>query len=41
AAIDYLLLRHKHGCEELKGMCCFNLTDNSHVIEEKIQQLKK
>ena len=24
AAIDHLLLRHNHGCEEFKGLCCFN-----------------
>ena len=24
AAIDYLLLRHNHGCEQFKGLCCFN-----------------
>ncbi|KFV47206.1 hypothetical protein N328_11819, partial [Gavia stellata] len=41
AAIDYLLLRHIHGREEFKGMCFFNLTDNSQVIEGKIQQLKQ
>ncbi|KFV46463.1 hypothetical protein N328_02684, partial [Gavia stellata] len=41
AAIDDLLLRHNHGCEEFKGMYCFNLTDNSQVIEGKAQQLKE
>ncbi|KGL89682.1 hypothetical protein N301_15750, partial [Charadrius vociferus] len=40
AAIDYLLLRHNHGCEEFKGMCCFNLSDNSQLVEKKIQHLK-
>lgn len=29
AVIDYLRLRHNHGCEEFKGMCCFNLSNNS------------
>ncbi|KAM4722863.1 uncharacterized protein WCC33_009038 [Rhinophrynus dorsalis] len=29
AAIDYLLLKHNHGCEEFEGMCCFNLSDHS------------
>ena len=24
AAIDHLLLRHNHGCEQFKGLCCFN-----------------
>lgn len=40
AAIDYLL-QHTHGCEEFKGMCCFNLTNNSQLIEGKIQQSKE
>lgn len=39
AAIDYLLLRHNHGCEEYKGLCCFKLTDNSQSIEGKIKQI--
>ena len=29
-AIDYLLLRHNHGCEEFKGLWSFNLTDIIH-----------
>ncbi|XP_059580914.1 syncytin-A-like [Alligator mississippiensis] len=41
AAIDYLLLRHNLGCETLKGMCCFNLTDNSVLIEDKIGALQR
>ncbi|KFP60525.1 hypothetical protein N322_13355, partial [Cariama cristata] len=40
-AVDYLLLRYNHGCEEFKGMYCFNLTDNSQLAERKIQQLKE
>ncbi|KFQ03053.1 hypothetical protein N330_09857, partial [Leptosomus discolor] len=40
AAIDYLLLRHNHGCEEFKRMCCFKLLDNSQLIEKKVQNLK-
>ncbi|KFP61372.1 hypothetical protein N322_11383, partial [Cariama cristata] len=39
-AIDYLLLRDNHGHEEFKGMYCFNLTNNSQLVEKKIQQLK-
>ncbi|KAF6109617.1 hypothetical protein HJG60_010870 [Phyllostomus discolor] len=39
AAVDYLLLRHNHGCEELKGLCCFNLTDGSQLIEHKVKQV--
>lgn len=26
AAIDFILLAQGHGCEELSGMCCFNLS---------------
>lgn len=39
AAVDYLLLRHNHGCEEFKGLCCFNLTDSSQLIEHKVKQV--
>ena len=39
AAIDYLLLRHNHGCEEFKGLCCFNLNDSSQLIEHKVKQV--
>lgn len=39
-AIDYLLLRHNHGCEEFKEICYFNLSDNSQFVEKKIQQLQ-
>ena len=41
AAIDHLLLRHNHGCEEFKGLCCFNLTDNIQLIEHKVKQVNK
>ncbi|PKU28222.1 hypothetical protein llap_21474 [Limosa lapponica baueri] len=40
AAIAYLLLRHNNGCEAFQGMCCFNLSGNSQLVEEKIQTLK-
>ena len=39
AAIDCLLLRHNHGCEDFKGLCCFNLTDSSQLIEHKVKQV--
>ncbi|KAF6323388.1 hypothetical protein mRhiFer1_008366 [Rhinolophus ferrumequinum] len=35
AAIDYLLLKHNQGCENFNGLYCFNLSDNSHLIEDK------
>ena len=39
AALDYLLLRHNHGCEGFKGLCCFNLTDDSQLTEHKVKQV--
>ena len=39
AGIDYLLLRHNRGCEEFKGLWCFNLTDTSQLIEHKVKQV--
>ena len=39
AAVDYLLLRHNHGCEEFKGLCCFNLTDSSQFIEHEVKRV--
>ena len=39
AAIDYLILRHNHGCEEFKGLCSFNLIDSSQIIEHKVKQV--
>lgn len=41
AAIDYLLLLHHKRCEQIKNMCCFNLTDNSYGITSEIQNLRK
>jgi len=38
--IDYLLLRHNYGCEDFKGTCCFNLCDNSHLVEKTVRGLK-
>lgn len=34
AAINFLLLAQSHGCEELNGMCCMNLSDNRHNPSE-------
>lgn len=39
AAIDYLLHKHNQGCEIFKGLCCFNLSDNSQLIKNKFQQI--
>ncbi|XP_074845509.1 uncharacterized protein LOC142010868 [Carettochelys insculpta] len=40
-AIDYLLLRHNHGCAEFEGLCCFNLTDKSQTIESRLSKLRE
>ena len=39
AAIDCLLLMHNHGRELFKGLCCFNLTESSQLIEHKVKQV--
>ncbi|KFW82362.1 hypothetical protein N336_02059, partial [Phalacrocorax carbo] len=36
AALDFLLLAQGHGCEELEGMCCMNLTDSSNSIYQQL-----
>ncbi|XP_042720917.1 LOW QUALITY PROTEIN: uncharacterized protein LOC122176464 [Lagopus leucura] len=41
AAIDFLLLAHGHGCEDVAGMCCFNLSDHSESIHKKFQLMKE
>lgn len=41
AAIDFLLLAQGHGCKELEGMCCVNLSDHLESIHRSIQQLKE
>ena len=41
AAIDFLLLAQEHGCEDLDGMCCMNLSDHSESIHRSVQQLKE
>ncbi|KAF4792704.1 hypothetical protein TURU_119048 [Turdus rufiventris] len=40
AAIDFLLLAHGHGCQDLEGMCCFNLSSCSTSIHANIQKLQ-
>ncbi|KAK1346568.1 hypothetical protein QTO34_000425, partial [Cnephaeus nilssonii] len=40
-SIGDLLLWHNHNCEEFKGMYCFNLSDNSQLIENNIQQIRE
>ncbi|KFO57566.1 hypothetical protein N302_14651, partial [Corvus brachyrhynchos] len=41
AAIDFLLLVHRHGCKDFYGMCCMNLSDHSVSIHKSIQQLEE
>ncbi|KFZ65549.1 hypothetical protein N338_01504, partial [Podiceps cristatus] len=40
AAIDFLLLAHGHGCEDIERMCCMNLSDHSESVHKSIQLLK-
>lgn len=40
AAIDFLLLAQGHGCEDLEGMCCFNLSDHSVSIHKALKALR-
>ncbi|KFQ37299.1 hypothetical protein N332_07912, partial [Mesitornis unicolor] len=39
-AIDFLLSAQGHGCEDLVGMCCKNLSDHSESIHKSIRLLK-
>ena len=41
ATIDYLLLQHGIGCSAFSGMCCFNLSDHSQGIKDKMVQLEE
>ncbi|NXB02274.1 ENR1 protein, partial [Cnemophilus loriae] len=41
AAIDFLLLAQRHGCEEFEGMCCFNLTNHSDSIHKQLKWLRE
>ena len=40
-AIDFLLLAHDHGCEDLDGMCCMNLSDHSKLIHKQLSKLQQ
>ncbi|KFP02688.1 hypothetical protein N300_13430, partial [Calypte anna] len=40
AAIDFLLLAQSHGCEDLDGIYCMNLSDHSELIHKQIQLIK-
>lgn len=41
ATIDYLLLLHHHGCNEIAQMCYFNLSDESKFINGKLHDLQE
>ncbi|KGL92592.1 hypothetical protein N301_03624, partial [Charadrius vociferus] len=41
AAIDFLLLAQGHGCKDIEGMCCFNLSDHSNSIHKQLQWLQQ
>ncbi|KFO60421.1 hypothetical protein N302_03585, partial [Corvus brachyrhynchos] len=40
AAIDTLLLAHRHRCEDFDEMCCMNLSDHSKSIHAHIKELQ-
>ncbi|KFO91704.1 hypothetical protein N320_12550, partial [Buceros rhinoceros silvestris] len=39
AAIDFLLLARRHGCQEFDGTCSLNLSDHLTLIHQQIQLL--
>ena len=38
APIDFLLLAHGRGCEELERLCCINLSEHSVSIHNQLQK---
>ncbi|KFV08375.1 hypothetical protein N340_01081, partial [Tauraco erythrolophus] len=40
AALDFLLLAQRRGCENFEGMCCMILSNHSESIHRSIQLLK-
>ncbi|KFQ28732.1 hypothetical protein N331_05128, partial [Merops nubicus] len=40
AAIDFSLLAHSHGYEDLDRMCCMNLSDHLESVHQSSQKLK-
>lgn len=40
-AIDYQLLLHRHGCNGISQICCFNLSDERKSINEKLHGLRE
>lgn len=41
AAVDFLLLAHGRGCQDLEGLCCMNLSDHSELVYHSISLLKE
>lgn len=41
ATIDFLLLKHHLGCQPFPGMCYFNITDYSNVIQQQIDEIRQ
>ena len=39
ATIDYLLLKEHMVCEHFPGMCCFNLSDFSQMIQNELDNM--
>lgn len=39
--IDYLLLKYNLGCQQLLGMCCFNVSYFSIIIDGQVKDLYK
>ncbi len=37
---DFLLLAQSHGCEDVEGFCCFNLSDHSASIHKQLQWMQ-
>ncbi|XP_077644184.1 uncharacterized protein LOC144247421 [Lonchura striata] len=40
AAIDFLVLAHGHGCKELDGLCCFDLSSKGQSVHSSIQEMR-
>ncbi|KFP35735.1 hypothetical protein N324_02916, partial [Chlamydotis macqueenii] len=38
-AIDFLLLAHGGGCEDLDGLCCMSLRDHSKSIRAQLLEI--
>ncbi|KFR11857.1 hypothetical protein N306_05285, partial [Opisthocomus hoazin] len=39
--IQWVLLAHGYGCEDLEGMCCVNLSDHSQSIHKQLADWRK